>query len=316
MKMPGKQLSFLFFFWINSVFVNGQWLWSDEFDGEAGQSPSIANRWTYDIGDGSEKGIPGWGNGELQYYTDSKDNCVIDGHGHLIITAKKINDTSLNCHYGSCSYTSCRLLSNYTQKYGRFEARMKLPNGKGIWPAFWMLGNDIDDVSWPKCGEIDIMEFRGSQTYRINGAIHGPGFSGANSLASAYVTSDLNGHFHLDYHVFAVNWEPDKIEWLVDDVIYSTLTPKDIPSGGEWVFNKPFKMLINLAIGGHFDGYPVEEEVFPKLLLIDYVRVYKYNGSDGVSNAAFHTNGKLHENYSFELTAFLLLFASYAIYLL
>lgn len=221
--------------------------------------------WSYDIGDGSSQGLSGWGNNELQYYTDRLENVKVED-GILNITARKEA-------YEEASYTSGRILTklNFDQKYGRFEARMKLPWGQGLWPAFWLLGADIDEVGWPQTGEIDIMEYRGQEPTRIHGSVHGPGYSGAEAVSKSY---NLEGdRFDTDFHVFGIEWGKDYINFYVDDDLYNQITPEDVD--GEWVYNKPFYILINMAVGGSYVGSPTEDTVFPQTLEIDYVRVYQ-----------------------------------------
>jgi beta-glucanase (GH16 family) len=221
--------------------------------------------WSYDIGDGSSQGLSGWGNNELQYYTDRPENVKVED-GILNITARKEA-------YEEASYTSGRILTklNFDQKYGRFEARMKLPWGQGLWPAFWLLGADIDEVGWPQTGEIDIMEYRGQEPTRIHGSVHGPGYSGAEAVSKSY---NLDGdRFDTDFHVFGIEWGKDYINFYVDDDLYNQITPEDVD--GEWVYNKPFYILINMAVGGSFVGSPTEDTVFPQTLEIDYVRAYQ-----------------------------------------
>ena len=233
---------------------------ADEFDSDGAPNPAI---WGYDIGTGSN----GWGNNELQYYTDRTENVTVQ-NGVLLITA---NEES----FEGSSYTSSRLLTKglLEQQYGRFEARIKLPYGQGIWPAFWMLGADIDANSWPAAGEIDIMEYRGQEPTIVLGSVHGPGYSGGEAISKSYTLE--NDRFDTGFHVFGIEWAPDYVNYYVDDVLYNQITPADVT--GEWVFNKPFFMLINLAVGGSFVGAPNAETVFPQTMLVDYVRVYKNN---------------------------------------
>src|ERR1700738_4964460 len=188
----------------------GPQTWSDEFDGPAGSSPN-ASKWKFDIG-GS-----GWGNNEREYYTASTSNAALDGSGHLVITARKENPAGYSCWYGSCQYTSARLLTadRFTQAYGRFEARIKLPRGQGMWPAFWMLGNDIGTNPWPNSGEIDIMENVGYEPSTVHGTLHGPGYSGGGAIGAAY-TLPGGAQFANDFHTFTVDWAPDSITWYVD----------------------------------------------------------------------------------------------------
>ncbi|SDX97298.1 Beta-glucanase, GH16 family [Micromonospora pattaloongensis] len=248
--------------------------WADEFNGAAGTPPDPA-KWRRDIG-GS-----GWGNNELQYYTNSTSNAAHDGNGNLVITARRENPAGYSCWYGSCQYTSARLLTSgtFTQTYGRFEARIKIPRGNGIWPAFWMLGNDIGSAGWPNSGEIDIMENIGREPSTVHGTLHGPGYSGGNPVTASYT---LPGGRALadDFHVYAVDWAPDSITWWIDGVQYSRKTPADL-RGNRWVFDHPFFMILNVAVGGNWPGSPDGSTTFPQQMVLDYVRVSSYDGGGG-----------------------------------
>lgn len=238
-----------------------QLVWQDEFDGLLGQRPD-STKWTYDIGNGEN----GWGNQELQYYTNRQDNVSLDGQGNLVITAKRES-------FGGMPFTSARIKTQglFEQAYGRFEARIKLPYGPGIWPAFWLLGSDIGNVGWPNCGEIDIMEAKGQQPNLIFGTVHGPGYSAGNSLSKSF--GFTNKRFDVDFHLFAVEWGKDYLRFYVDDVLYQEIKPKDL--SGPWVFNKPFFIILNLAVGGNYVGFPISQTPFPQKMIIDYVKVYK-----------------------------------------
>lgn len=240
---------------------NWQLVWEDDFDGLAGESPDSA-KWTYDIGTGAN----GWGNSELQYYTDRPENISMDGEGNLAITARSES-------FGGSGFTSARIKTQnlFDQAYGRFEARLKTPWGPGIWPAFWMLGSNINEVSWPQCGEIDIMELRGQQPNLINGTLHGPGYSGGSAITKVFGFE--NDRFDVDYHLFAVEWGVDYIDFFVDDILYQRLTPADVK--GEWVYDHPFFMILNVAVGGNYVGFPTTQTPFPQTMLVDYVKVYK-----------------------------------------
>jgi len=239
------------------------WLltWSDEFDGAAGVLPD-ATKWTFDIGNG------GWGNQELQYYTNRPENVSLDGTGNLVITAKSES-------FGGASFTSARIKTQglFTQAYGRFEARIKTPYGPGIWPAFWMLGANNETVAWPQCGEIDIMELKGHQPSINHGSLHGPGYSGASAITDTYAL--LNDRFDNGYHIFAVEWDADKIDFFVDGYLYQRVSKSTVTSKGEWVYDHPFYLILNVAVGGNFAGFPTSETPFPQKMTIDYVRVYK-----------------------------------------
>ena len=238
----------------------------DEFDIDG---PPNSDLWTYAIG----TGVNGWGNNELQYYTKRKENIKVE-NGVLLITAKKEN-------LEGSSYTSARILTrgNFEQKYGRFEARIRLPYGQGLWPAFWLLGsncnsaNGTPESNWPDCGEIDIMEYRGQDPTIVLGSVHGPGYSGGEAITKQYELE--NDRFDTNFHVFGIEWAPDHINYYVDDVLYNQITPDDVT--GNWVFDQPFFIILNLAVGGDFVNAPNNETVFPQTMLVDYVRVYKNN---------------------------------------
>ncbi|MEO2052944.1 MAG: glycoside hydrolase family 16 protein [Allomuricauda sp.] len=233
---------------------------SEEFDTDGAPNSSI---WGYDIGTGEN----GWGNQELQYYTDRAENVQVR-NGVLLITAQKED-------FEGSQYTSARLVTKdkFEQQYGRFEARIRLPYGQGIWPAFWMLGADIDENPWPGAGEIDIMEYRGQNPTVLIGTVHGPGYSGGESISKEYTLP--NDRFDTGFHIFGIEWGPEYINFYVDDVLYNQITPEDVT--GQWVFDKPFYILMNLAVGGTFVGSPNQETIFPQTMIVDYVRVYKYN---------------------------------------
>ena len=237
-----------------------QLIWADEFDGPEGQSPSSRN-WTYDIG-------TDWGNNQLEYDTDRPENVSLDGNGNLVITA-------IEEDYNGQPYTSARILTRglFSVQYGRIEARMKMPTGQGLWPAFWMLGTNFPQVGWPDCGEIDIMEYRGQEPNITHGSLHGPGYSAGNAFTNSYTLPD--GGFDTDFHVFAVEWTSSRIQWFVDDVLFATAEPGDAGfNGGQWAFSHPFFLILNLAVGGSFVGAPNDETVFPQTLEVDWVRVY------------------------------------------
>jgi beta-glucanase (GH16 family) len=235
--------------------------WSDEFNGAAGTAPDNT-KWSFDIGTGNN----GWGNSELQYYTNRSSNVQQDGNGNLVITAR-------NESFAGSAYTSARIKTKglFSQAYGRFEARIKTPSGPGIWPAFWMLGSNIDTKPWPGCGEIDIMEQKGYQPSVTYGTVHGPGYSGGNSVGKAYALT--NGRFDTGFHIYAVEWGTDFIDFFVDNFLYQRLTPADLP--GQWVFDQPYFIILNVAVGGNFVGFPTTGTPFPQPMLVDYVKVYR-----------------------------------------
>lgn len=232
----------------------------DEFNTDGALDSSL---WNFNIGTGEN----GWGNNELQYYTNRKENAIVQ-NGVLIISA-------IEESFNGSGYTSARILTQgkFEQAYGRFEARIRLPFGQGMWPAFWLLGADIDEVGWPQSGEIDIMENRGQEPTLVNGTVHGPGYSAGESITKAYELD--NDRFDTGFHIFGIEWGPEYINYYVDDVLYNQITPEDVT--GEWVFDHPFFIIINLAVGGDYVGAPNAETVFPQTMLVDYVRVYKNN---------------------------------------
>jgi beta-glucanase (GH16 family) len=236
-------------------------VWSDEFEGTANDSPDTL-KWAYEIG----RGVDGWGNAELQYYTDRPENIALDGKGNLVITAKSES-------FSGAPFTSARITTKglFEQAYGRIEARLITPYGPGIWPAFWMLGSNIETVGWPQCGEIDILELRGQEPNIVRGSLHGPGYSGGNPITKAYGLQ--NGRFDSDYHIYAVEWFEDRIDFFVDDYLYQRVRPKD--ASGEWVYNHAFYLILNVAVGGNYVGFPTADTPFPQSMVIDYVRVYQ-----------------------------------------
>lgn len=244
-------------------------VWSDEFEGPNG-SPVDSSKWSFDLGGN------GWGNNELETYTSRTANSDLEG-GTLVIKALK--ETFKGSDGISRNYTSARLLTKnkFSQAYGRFEARIRIPYGQGIWPAFWMLGNNISTAGWPNCGEIDIMENIGKEPSIMHGTFHGPGYSGGNGIGAAYTLT--NGQkFSDDFHTFAVEWEPNVMRFYVDELLYKTRTPADLPAGTSWVFDHPFFLILNVAVGGGWPGNPDATTVFPQRMLVDYVRVYQRAG--------------------------------------
>jgi len=266
-------------------------IWHDEFAQPIGTGPD-PSKWTHDLGD------HGWGNAELQRYTDSRENAFVvadeeatDGRA-LVIRARRDSEGR---------YTSARIktLGKFAAKFGRIEARLKLPKGQGVWAAFWTLGETIEGSGWPECGEIDIMELLGHEPDKVYGTIHGPGHSGGDNQTTAHYRigkCDTDGvldgdlprgdsqnparrgvaetDFSTGYHVFAVEWQPGRIEWFVDGECYHSLTPDDLPEGARWVFDDtPQFILLNLAVGGHWPKYPDASTEFPQDYRIDYVRV-------------------------------------------
>ena len=230
-------------------------MWHDEFDSTALDT----TRWTFDIGGG------GWGNAELEYYTNRAVNARVDS-GALIIEARPES-------LGGSSYTSARLKTQGlgAWKYGRVEARIQIPRGQGLWPAFWMLGDNIGSVGWPACGEIDIMENIGKEPAIVHGTVHGPGYSGANGIGAAYPLN--SGAFADGYHVFSIEWQPGEVQWYVDSIAYKSVESSQAP--GTWVFDHPFFIILNVAVGGYWPGNPDGTTVFPQTMRVDWVRVYQ-----------------------------------------
>lgn len=256
---------------------------AEEFNGPAGTRVD-GSKWNTEVGDNNGN------NREHQYYTTSASNAAMDGAGNLVITARRENPGNYNCWYGRCQYTSARIntAGKFTTTYGKVEARMKMPRGKGIWPAFWMLGQDINSGNpWPNSGEIDIMEFLGHDLDTVYGTIHGPGYSGAGGIGMPF-----NGpNFADGFHTFAIEWTPTGIAWSVDGNVYQRRTPADL-GGRQWVFNKPFFIILNLAVGGEWPGYPDASTTFPQQLVVDYVRVSTIDGNQPTGGRITGIGGK------------------------
>jgi len=243
-----------------------QLVFSDEFEGAAGSAPDPAV-WSLEVGG------HGWGNQELQFYTDRPTNVALDGQGALVITAHEER-------WMANRYTSARLHTKGKASfaYGRIEARLHLPQGKGLWPAFWLLGEDVDRLGWPECGEIDVMENRGAHPWRVSSALHGPGYSGGNAVIAGFETADRRS-FADGFHLYAVEWEPDELRFSVDGEIYHRVRKTRLSASGPWVFDRPFFLILNLAVGGTFGGPPDDSTSFPQRLLVDHVRVYQRNAT-------------------------------------
>jgi beta-glucanase (GH16 family) len=246
--------------------VTGGMTFAEEFTGPFGAAPDMT-RWSYDVGS------VGWGNNESQFYTSGRENTALDGEGNLVITAVRTPDRSHECWNGPCEFSSGRLSTarKFTQRYGVFEARIKVPPGRGMLPAFWLIGENIPEVGWPACGEIDIMEFPGKERGSIFGSIHGPGYG----RGGKYTLSDGRS-FSDDFHVFTLHWGPESLAYSVDGVQYKTITPADT-EGHRWAFDQPFFMVVNLAVGGKWPGYPERDAVFPQRMLVDYVHAHGWD---------------------------------------
>ncbi|WP_250464080.1 family 16 glycosylhydrolase [Microbulbifer litoralis] len=255
--------------WIEVVGAGGgggqNLVWSDEFD-----SLNLAN-WSFETGGG------GWGNNELQYYTGGQNASIqYDGQAAsnvLVIEARQ--EGGHNCWYGACQYTSTRMITAGKREfqYGRVEARIKLPQTQGIWPAFWMLGNDIfSGTGWPNSGEIDIMEHVGYEPTLTHGALHGPGYSGNTPITGTY---NVGQSVDANYHVYAVEWDSNGIRWFVDGNQFYSATRAQVEQYGNWVYDHPFFILLNVAVGGNWPGSPDGSSSFPQRMYVDYVRVYQ-----------------------------------------
>jgi beta-glucanase (GH16 family) len=236
-------------------------VWADEFEGESLDLSS----WTYEIGDGCPNNC-GWGNNESQYYREDNTSIV---DGNLVITAK---EQPFQDH----DYTSSRLVTKGKRqfKFGRIDIRAALPEGQGIWPALWMLGSNIDAVGWPACGEIDIMELTGNVPNRVVGTVHFGENVAAHQFISQNKFADSEESYQDEFHVYSINWENNLIEFLVDDVVFHTITPASL-DGAPYPFNKNFFFIFNIAVGGNWPGYPDSSTEFPQYLIVDYVRVFQ-----------------------------------------
>jgi beta-glucanase (GH16 family) len=246
-----------------SLLAGRRLYWSDEFDGPAG-SPPDPRWWKHELGDGSDTGNPGWGNDELQHYTDRAANACHDGRGNLAIRATNENG----------GYKSARIITKglFEFTFGRIEARARVPRGAGLWSAIWALGANIDQAPWPACGEIDLVENLGRQPRRIFGTLHCPGHSGDAGISGAHILSEDASN---DFHIFAVEWGPQQIEWSLDGHPYFAVPSRDL--GKAWVFDHPFYLLINLTVGGNLGGPVAPGTTFEDRFLIDYVRIYDAN---------------------------------------
>ena len=234
-------------------------MWNDEFDG-ATVDPT---KWGYDLGNNN-----GWGNNELEYYTNSTENASLSG-GNLVIQAKKQAQ-------GGRDYTSARMLTKGKQdfKFGRVDVRAKMPKGQGIWPAIWMLGSDIDQNNWPKCGEIDMMELRGQEPSKILSTMHYPDAAGAHLYKGvSNITLPNSASFADDFHLFSVVRSQNQMRFFLDGTLYYTFSSSD---ASIYPFNNPFFLVLNVAVGGDFLGSPDASTVFPQQMTVDYVRYYQY----------------------------------------
>lgn len=241
-------------------------VWSDEFE------TIDADSWRF------ETGGHGWGNQELQYYTDGGNAFIqydpLAGSRVLVIEARRGAPAAAACWYGACQYSSSRMVTRGRREFrhGRIEARMRLPQTQGIWPAFWMLGGNFAEAGWPHSGEIDIMEHVGSEPTLTHGALHGPGYSGNTPFSG---THDLRQRVDAAYHVYAVEWDATGIRWFVDGQQFHAITRAQVEARGPWVFDQPFFLLLNVAVGGSWPGSPDATSLFPQRLYVDWVRVHQ-----------------------------------------
>jgi beta-glucanase (GH16 family) len=252
-------------------------VWSDEFEGPRGKGVDAAS-WTHDLGDGCAAGNCGWGNNEREYYTNDSANVSLTGNGELAIVAR-IAPPGLSCWYGACRYTSGKIKTQgkVQARPGRVESRLRLPRGQGLWPAFWMLGASFGATPWPQSGEIDIMEYKGSRPNSTSSAIHGPGYSGETPFAHVNPREDRD--YSSAFHIFAVEWDSTRVRFFVDGELHYEVARADVEKRGAWVFDQPFFVIFNLAVGGHFDGDPASDAIFPATMLVDWVRVYERTGT-------------------------------------
>ncbi len=252
----------------------GELIWSQEFDATKGAEPST-EFWSHETGDGAQFGLQGWGNQELQYYTP--ENVSHDGESNLVIRAERLGegDERPSAWYGPAEFTSARITTKEHMlfEYGRYEVRAKVPAGSGTWSAFWMLGHDIQTNPWPAVGEIDVMEQIGREPNRVFGTLHCAGHHSDHGFGK---TLDLPFDLADGWHTYGVNWQPTQIDWFIDDNLYFSATPEAM--GAEnWVFDKPYYLLLNLAVGGGLGGEVASDLANPANLEVDYIRVFKYN---------------------------------------
>jgi beta-glucanase (GH16 family) len=244
-----------------------QLIWADDFNGPPGGSPDPA-KWRFDLGGG------GWGNGELQDYTSRASNASLDGHGDLKVTARAESYTGEDGVSGR--YTSARLqtLDTFQFMYGRLEARIRVPRGKGLVPAFWALGSEAygGPGAWPASGEIDAMEIRGAAPRVLYGTLHGPWPWAPGGIGGTFRSPKSLAR---GFHVYGVDWSPSRIAFMLDHKTYEVLRPSDLHAGSPWPFEHPFFLLLDLAIGGGFAGPPAPSTSFPATMSVDWVRVWQ-----------------------------------------
>lgn len=242
-------------------------VWSEEFDGPAGAPPDPAT-WNF------QKGGYGWGNHELQCYTDSPDNVATDGRGRLVITV--LAEPGHQCSDGHVNdFTSARITTQgkYVAKYGRLEIRALVPSGSGTWGGFWALGQNMPEVDWPRAGEFDVMELTGREPRTLHATLHAAKKNGEHMLLGRTAQADepLNAAFH----VHSVDWSPDRFVFALDGRPYATITRDEFELYGVWAFDQPFYLLLNMAVGGTMGGRPDTTSTWPQRFLVDYIRVYR-----------------------------------------
>jgi beta-glucanase (GH16 family) len=256
-------------------------LWAEEFEQAEGTGVN-KDHWNHDIGDGTAAGIPGWGNQEREYYLESA--VVQDGNSNLTINATRMPaENEYDCYYGTPAEWTSGKITTYNKvgfKFGRLEARIKMPKGVGTWPAFWMLGAKIAEETWPHCGEIDIFEGKGADPRAVFGTLHGPGYFGENPHGKIIqAEKDLCD----DFNVFAIEWSENKVEWFMNDEKFFSATNEDV-APSKWVYNQEFYLILNLAMGGHFTG-PIADDLQSAQLSVDWIRFYSV---DGVGELILH----------------------------
>lgn len=241
----------------------GSLAWADEFDGPRGSLPD-ARKWAFETG-------YGWGDGELQSYTDRPANVSLDGRGHLRITARRERYTGPDGR--PARYTSARINSRrrFEFAYGHVEARIRVPRGRGLLPAFWLLGSNLDRVGWPASGEIDIMEVNGREPFTLHGSLHGPR-PGHKSFAIE-ATRRTGRALAKDFHVYGISWAPGRIAFRLDGDVYAVRRRSDLPADATWSFDHSFFLLFTLAVGPRWLGPPDETTPWPATMLVDWVRV-------------------------------------------
>jgi beta-glucanase (GH16 family) len=242
-------------------------IWSDEFNGPAGTTPE-RSMWGFDTGGG------GWGNEELESYTSRPVNAELDGQGHLVIAARAEKYTGADGI--TRDYTSARLqtLNTFRFKYGVAEARIQVPAGQGLVAQFWMLGQEAyeSENAWPGCGEIDAAEVLGSESSVVNGTLHAPWSFAPTGVQGQAESATL---LSTGFHTYSVEWEPERISFMLDGDVYKTVTPADLPAGAVWPFTHPYFLLLDLAVGGEWPGAPNASTHFPAQMLVDWVRVWQ-----------------------------------------